>query len=417
MESVSEAHPPSTPLPLDRWPTELPLLAFVILAAAMLWMFLIFSIFGIVYALIIGLALFLAHVLFVTHLRGSAVRLGPDQFPDLYERVRQLAAKAGIDPVPDAYLMEAGGTLNALATKLFRSRMIVLYSDLLDACGENTAARDMIIGHELTHVKAGHLRGMWFLALGMFVPFLGSAYSRAREYTCDRYGAALCGDDKGALDGLAILAAGKEHGPKVNLESFANQKSDLDTGWLTLGRWLSTYPPLCERIAALEPSLAAGSPVSVRGPARALIIISVAIIIPIVASGVFFATVMPKWSELMEDTGSIEGYDPDWSPPVVDEATGRAQVETDFDAISALILTHLEETGEIPAGHDELSELWEAEWNGLPLPVDPFDGLPYGYYVDEDGVFLWSVGPDAEVETDDDIERWLDVPGSVSDPT
>jgi Zn-dependent protease with chaperone function len=414
MEPTAETRSPSTPLPLDRWPSEIPLLIFVIMAAAMLWMFLIFSIFGIVYALLIGLALFLAHVAFVAHLRGSAVRLGPNQFPELHDRVQLLAAKAGIDPVPEAYLMEAGGTLNALATKLFRSRMIVLYSDLLDACGSNSAARDMIIGHELTHIKAGHLRGIWFLALGMFVPFLGGAYSRAREYTCDRYGAALCGDQHGALAGLAILAAGKEHGPKVDLETFARQKSDLDTGWMTLGKWLSTHPPLCERIAALEPSLTAGVVPSVRGPVRALSIIGIAVMIPVVGAGVFFATLLPDLREFMEAAGSVEGYDSDWSPPEIDEATGRAQVEADFDRLSALLAAYHDETGMLPADEEELSELWESRQGGEPLPNDPFYDLPYGYIAMEGGVYLWSSGPDAELETDDDIERWLELGESDS---
>jgi hypothetical protein len=42
----------------------------------------------------------------------------------------------------------------------------------------------------------------------MFIPFVGGALSRARDYTCDRYGRAAAGDEEGALLGLTILAAG-----------------------------------------------------------------------------------------------------------------------------------------------------------------------------------------------------------------
>jgi len=121
------------------------------------------------------------------------------------------------------------------------------------------------------------------------VPFLGAAYSRAREYTCDRYGAALCGDRQGALRGLAILAAGGTHGPQVNLESLVAQRRDLNTGWMTLGRWLMTHPPLCDRVAALDPVLGDAIQLSSRGPLRALGILGTACIIPILAMSFFMA--------------------------------------------------------------------------------------------------------------------------------
>jgi Zn-dependent protease with chaperone function len=186
---------------VERWPSELPLLALVILASLSIWALLALTIVGAIYALFIGLVLFLAHLGFVAHLRGSAVRLGPAQFPELHARVEAQAQRLGLKQMPEAYLMQAGGALNALATRFLRSHMIVLFSDLLDACGDNDSARDMIIGHELGHIRAGHLRWQWFLAPGLFLPFLGSAYSQAREYTCDRYGMALSRDRMRALPG------------------------------------------------------------------------------------------------------------------------------------------------------------------------------------------------------------------------
>jgi hypothetical protein len=68
--------------------------------------------------------------------------------------------------------MQAGGNLNAFATRFRKANFVVLYSELLSACGDNTAARDMIIAHELgTHQ-------MWTRALAVssaarwgFVPF------------------------------------------------------------------------------------------------------------------------------------------------------------------------------------------------------------------------------------------------------
>src|SRR5262249_33428934 len=155
------------------------------------------------------------------------IRLGPDQFPDLHASVETMAKRMGFEKTPEAYLMQQGGALNALATKFFKSNMIVLFSDLIEACGENTAAQDMIVAHELGHLKEGHLKWHWFLLPGLLCPFLGQALSRAREYTCDRYGLAGAGDKKGGLIGLTILAAGAERGPQVNLKAMALQVERL----------------------------------------------------------------------------------------------------------------------------------------------------------------------------------------------
>ena len=237
MESVTA--PSERGVEVERWPSELPLFVLVLVASLGLWLLLALTILALVYALLIGVVLFFAHVAFVTHLRGSAVKIGPEQFAELHARVVELSRRAGLARAPDAYLLQAGGSLNALATKLFRGRIIVLFSELLEACGDDHAARDLVIGHELGHLRSGHLDWHLLIAPGMLVPFLGAAYSRAREFTCDRWGAALCGDRAGATRGLAILAAGGLHGPRVNLRSFVEQQRDLDTGWMTLGRWLS----------------------------------------------------------------------------------------------------------------------------------------------------------------------------------
>src|SRR5262249_50813733 len=149
------------------------------------------------------------------------------------------------------------GALNAFAMRFLRAHMIVLFSDLLEACGENTAARDMIIGHELGHIRAGHLRGRWLLMPASFVPFLGSALSRAREYTCDRYGSAAAGDPDGALLGLTILSAGGRYGPLVTRAALVEQRRDLASAWMHLGEWLGSHPPLSRRLCALAPELAA----------------------------------------------------------------------------------------------------------------------------------------------------------------
>jgi Zn-dependent protease with chaperone function len=405
-----ETVPPQSPLRVERWQTETPLLVLVILAALAIWLLLAFSIIGLIYAVLIGLLLFVSHLAFIAHLRGSAVRLGPGQLPELHRRVEELAERIGLRRAPVAYVMQAGGVLNALATRFFATNFIVLFSDLLDACGENTQARDMIIGHELGHLKAGHLRWRWFLMPGFFVPFLGSAYSRAREYTCDRYGAAVCDDRMAALRGLSILAAGGRLGPRIDLRSLAKQQEDFNSTWMTVGRWLATHPPLAHRVAALEPSLAEGVRIGAWGPIGALALLGGIWLVPALVMAVAFAKLVPAWTARMAeiqrqaasagDASTADG-DPVDAAAAIDPERAREQARSEIQALVVLVEEYRGQTGHLPADAGAVYGAWRSSRAGRAEPVDPFDGHWYGYQVSGEAFQIWSAGPDGDDPADD----------------
>lgn len=405
----------SRPAAVERWPSEIPLLCLVAVAAFWLWFALAISILGIAYALFLGVFFFFSHVAFVTYVRGSAVRLSERQFPELHGRVVELARRAGLATPPEAYVMQAGGSLNALATKLFRSRMIVLFSDLLDACGDDEKARDMVIGHEIGHLKSGHLDFHWLLLPGMFVPFLGAAYSRARELTCDRWGRELCGDAAGATRGLAVLAAGGRLGPRVDLAAYIEQRRDLDTGWLTLGRWLSFYPPLSKRVELLRPDIATEPFLSTRGTMRAAAILLLVGLVPMAGMGFAAWKMSAVFRELaaisgggagasLAANGEDERGESVLSP--AEEQVALATVPGDLDRLEALLREEHAANGTVPEDDAELAALWARRRPGEPFPQDPFLGSAYSYYFyDETTPTVYSAGPDGETATDDDIDR------------
>ena len=379
---------PSSPIHVNRWSTERPLLYLNMIAAIGLWVLFLAAasqMFG--WAVFLVAVFALMHVALVAHVRGSAVRLGPDQFPELYSTVERLSARMGLRRTPEVYLMQQDGALNAFATRFLRAHMVVLFADLLAACGSNTAARDMIIGHELGHIRAGHLRGPWLLMPAAFIPFLGAALSRAREYTCDRYGLAAAGDLDGALLGLTILAAGGRFAPEVNRDAFLRQRHDMRSGLMLLGEWLGSHPPLSRRLAALQPRpLDAPAPI-VAGSLRPLLAIALVLAVGVVT--------ISLWAPSLKSSGG--------DYPAAKPGATRADVETDFDRIAALIEDDRRGGKPLPWDLTELYQRWSETRPAGTEPLDPFSGYWYDYDRSGTDYRLVSAGPDGEFRTKDDI--------------
>jgi Zn-dependent protease with chaperone function len=112
---------------------------------------------------------------------------------------------------------------------------------------QGEAAVGFIVAHELAHHKRGHLKNRWLTWPGRLVPYLGFAYSRACEFTCDRFGA-RCQPD-GAVAGLLALAAGKQLYKAIDPAEFAQQAIKENDFWVRRAEFMSTHPRLPKRVA------------------------------------------------------------------------------------------------------------------------------------------------------------------------
>lgn len=280
MQEASRVYSPKA-IAVAPYTAEMPLRILLTIIGLALWILIVVSIVGLAYGIILGLFFFFAHLVLIAHVRGSSIKLGPQQMPGLYNRVVDIAQRIGMKRVPDVYLHQSGGVLNAFATRLGRRRFVVLFSDLVKACGENLDALDFIIAHELGHIHRGHLNWRWLHFPAMFIPFLGTAYSRACEYTCDRYGFQAPSDPRRSLDGLCILAAGPQFVSFVNKQAFVAQRDDLNTAFMKLASWFSTHPPLARRVGALLPDLAPKAKSSMGATFFALLMAVVLVAVPV----------------------------------------------------------------------------------------------------------------------------------------
>lgn len=205
-----------------------------------------------VYLMNLGLTLF-SKMFFIGHLRGNSIKLTPTQFPELFQILKSHCQKLGMSSIPDTYITQGNGILNAFAGRIFRNNLVILNSGVVELLADNEFdIVSFIIGHELGHIKRGHVSFKQIFirpaSVIMFPLFL--AYSRACEYTCDNIGYNLC--PAGAVNGILFLCAGAKLYKKVNVKELF-LSLDANSGFATkVVEFFSTHPLLIKRVRVLN---------------------------------------------------------------------------------------------------------------------------------------------------------------------
>jgi Zn-dependent protease with chaperone function len=304
--------------------------------SVLLYISLALSIVGLLIALsFIAVSLFL-HALMISMIRSNAVRLSEAQFPEVYAKVKELCEQMGISRVPDVYVMESSGALNAFAARFFGRNMVVLYSEifeLIDRGGHDELA--FVIAHELAHIKRNHISKSLFILPAMWIPGLAELYLRACEYTCDRYGAYYTNSEAGK-NALTILAVGKQLYKRVNREAYVEQLREEKGFFVWLSEILSSHPPLPKRIAEIERFFAGEASEQRSFTKAALLVAGIFAGIVLIGAGGYYG-----WTTLSEATWFEEESEQQWASgeilPLVgaiiagDEQEVRQLIEQDED--------------------------------------------------------------------------------------
>ncbi|MCG8429296.1 MAG: M48 family metallopeptidase [Chromatiales bacterium] len=204
--------------------------------------------FALLYILLGYLFFLFAHSAFISHLKGTGVKISQEQYPDLYARLVHSCEKVGLKDVPDAYLLRTD-FFNALATRFLGRHFVVLFTDVVDALEDQPGAVNFYIGHELGHIHRNHLLWSTFVMPASILPVLGSALRRAEEYTCDRYGVACCQSEDDIKAALAAIAAGDTRWKSINVDSYIGQVAATNGFWMSFNELTSDYPWLTKRMA------------------------------------------------------------------------------------------------------------------------------------------------------------------------
>lgn len=207
---------------------------------------------------------------------SMAVRCGPNQYPTLH-RILQESCKVMDMPEPELYLT-SNPFPNAFAGGVERP-YITLRSGIVDNLNDEQLY--YLIGHELGHIKAGHI--LYFSVGSILIPLLeilgrrllgagdlaGYAlvmayyeWSRQAEFSADRAGLLVCQSLDLTVDSLISLAAGPNRlSHEMNREEFIRQaQAYQDADFIDqigkvilwyLGGWTWTHPMPVHRVQEL----------------------------------------------------------------------------------------------------------------------------------------------------------------------
>jgi hypothetical protein len=176
-------------------------------------------------------------------LLGSAVKVGPRQFPRVHELAVRCSDTLGI-AVPTMYIVNEP-RMNAATYGTNDDSFILIHSGLIDHFTDEELLD--VIGHECGHIHNSHvvyLTAMHYLTrmASMFVQWFSfpavmalRAWSRRAEVTCDRAGMLCCKSLDVSTRSMAKLALGSQKlYSELNIETFLEQ---YDEGQEGLGRY------------------------------------------------------------------------------------------------------------------------------------------------------------------------------------
>lgn len=155
-------------------------------------------------------------------LKGSALRVGPNQLPEIHAVAHELSVTLGIHE-PDVYIVESYEQ-NAFAIKHGGKHCVVLVDDVVHgalATG-NAQVLAFIIAHELAHHALGHTGLIRRIIAARYSPL-----SRLDEFSCDAVAHALVQEETAVRDAMTLLLVGPQLFTRVNKVALDKQAREV----------------------------------------------------------------------------------------------------------------------------------------------------------------------------------------------
>ncbi len=229
------------------------------IAGGLVWLVLLIGTVGIIilWALLFALVLWLTGLYFKAVIYGGSVKVTAKQYPEIYKIIVEHSQKLNLVNVPEVFIYNGSGLVNAFAVKFLSTKYVILMSDLVDLMLKRNKIDElsMIIGHELGHHAAGHTNPWKNLLLkpATFIPLLGAAYGRACELTADRIGCDVTKNLLASQNALVSIALGSESlANDTNIEEFLLQENEIPEFMGFIHKIFSSHPRMTRRVIEIS---------------------------------------------------------------------------------------------------------------------------------------------------------------------
>ncbi|MBM3192550.1 MAG: M48 family metallopeptidase, partial [Chlamydiae bacterium] len=213
-----------------RHPKELVYRRICRIVGGLLWAFLLIGTagFALVVLLISALFLWISEKLFQVSIYGNSVLVNSKQYKEIYDLTQSLSKRLDLKHIPEVFVVNSNGLVNAIAMKFLSTKYVLLYSSMVDLLWSDGDQDKLstVIAHELAHHAAGHVSfwGNLLMKPAMIIPFLGAAYKRSCELTADRIAAEAIGNKANAIAALITIASGSSRlVAQTSGQAFLNQ--------------------------------------------------------------------------------------------------------------------------------------------------------------------------------------------------
>lgn len=186
---------------------------------------------------------------------SMSVKVTRNNFPEVYDIVEEYSRRLELKKVPNVYIIQGNGILNAMASFIPFKQYVVLYADLIEVGyreHHDMASIRFILGHEMAHIKLKHSTLGYSIKIlfANLVPIISSTASRAREYSCDRIAQKLSGSD--GIDAMLALSVGKHLYKSVDVDDYIKEAKGIRGFFVWCNNLASDHPILPKRIQALK---------------------------------------------------------------------------------------------------------------------------------------------------------------------
>ena len=198
--------------------------------------------------------LFISMYLNFAQVKAASLKITQKNFPEIYSLLHSYAYRLGMEKVPEMYVVQQSGVLNAFSSFIFGRQYILVHTEIFEVAyreHKDLNALAFILAHELSHIYYGHATLHYNLPIlfSESLPLVGSIASRTREYSCDRLAQRLTNYD--GVQAIVMLMVDRHLYPMVDVQDYVDTTIKERGFWLWLVNLLASHPILPKRIRAL----------------------------------------------------------------------------------------------------------------------------------------------------------------------